>query len=211
MGELTTEDVRDFTNGRLQADPAGTGQVTQMLNAAVSVVRRDAGWHVCPVHTDETVTLDGPDSRILYLPTLKLRQLISVEENDTALDLTKLRWTSGPVASQTPEVATQQATVRKRSGGWWNCEYQSIVVHMTHGFTEAEASEWRRAVLTMVDQMSLVPVGGFSGFSQAALKSKRIDDTAYAFDNSYVMMAEDMLYSVDSMLSRFRLPRVEFV
>lgn len=205
MGELTAEDVENFTGGRLENDN-GLGEVTRMLDAAVRVARRDAGWHVTPVHEGETFTLDGPDSRMLWLPTRKLNTLTSVTENGTLLDLTKLTWSPGGDVG----VLERPAVIRKKSGGWWSSDYQSIVVEMDHGYTEDEAVDWRRAVLTMVDQMSLVPVAG-GGFSGAALKTKRVDDVSYTWDNSYVMMAENMLYSVDYVFSDYRLPRVEFI
>lgn len=205
MGELTAEDVENFTGGRLVNDN-GLGQVTEMLDAAVRVARRDAGWHVTPVRLAETVTLDGPDSRMLWPPTRKIIALNSVTENSVLLDLAKLTWSPGGDVG----VLERPAVIRKKGGGWWSSEYQSIVVNMDHGYTEAEAVDWRRAVLTMVDQMSLVPVSG-GGFSGAALKSKRVDDVAYGWDNSYVMMAENTLYSVDYVLADYRLPRVEFI
>jgi hypothetical protein len=205
MGELTAEDVSNFTGGRL-ANDNGLGEITAMLNAAVRVARRDAGWHVSPIREAQTVTLDGPDSRILWLPTRKVTTLNSVTENGVELDLTKLTWSPGGDVG----VLERPAVIRKKSGGFWSSDYQSIVVDMDHGYTEEEAVDWRRAVLTMVDQMSLVPVTG-GGFSGAALKTKRVDDVSYGWDNSYVMMAENTLYSVDYVLADYRLPRVEFI
>ena len=92
-----------------------------MLDAALRAARRYCGWIVNPVVTDDAVTLDGPDSRILNLPTRKLIELTSLTENDTAVDLSTVRWSAGGP----PGILERPVSVRKNSGGWWTSYYQA--------------------------------------------------------------------------------------
>jgi hypothetical protein len=205
VAELEASDVATFTNGRLAADAV----TQQMLDAAQITARRDAGWHVCPVRTDDTVIIDGPDSRILYLPTRKLVALTSIEEDGTALTplADKVSWSAGGP----PGLLDGPVRVRKRGRGWWTPEYQGIEVTMTHGYTEEEAADWRRAVLSMVDQMALIPVAESTGVSEFGLTRKQVDDVAYSYGNPYVAAAEDMILSMAHVFADYRLPRVEFM
>jgi hypothetical protein len=200
MGELTAADVDLYTGGRLLAsDP----EVQRTLNAALVIARREVGWYVSPV-IEETVVLDGPGSRILNLPTRRLLTLTSVEEDGTALTLTDLTWAAGGP----PGLLERPVSVRKRSRGWWSCDYQAIEVVMTHGYTEDEAADWRQAILQMVDQMSVVNT---SGRGDADLVSKRVDDVTYSWSPSYTAAGEDALIGMRSILDDYRLPRLEFL
>ena len=94
-------------------------------DVARSAARRLCGWHVTPVREDHVLTLDGPGSPLLVLPTLRLVELTSVVENGVEFDVTTdLHW-------------SQRGLVRKRSGARWSGDYGSIVVTMTHGFDDA--------------------------------------------------------------------------
>lgn len=202
MAELTPTDVQTYTSGRLSAS---NDQVQQMLDAALRIARRHVGWHVSPVLSEDPVTLDGPDSRILWLPTRKLVALHAVVENGKTLDTTKIAISAGDGPMQDRPVA-----LRKRSGAFWTSNYGGIEVTMTHGYTEAEAIDWRRSILTMVDQMSLLPVSASMGVSEFGLSSIRVDDVAYGY-RAYDAMAEQVLFSVQSVLSDYALPKMEFI
>lgn len=91
-------------------------------DVARSAARRFCGWHVTPVRVDDEVTLDGPGSAVLVLPTLRLIELTGVVENGVELDV------------DTDLYVSARGLVRKRSGVWWPRNYGSIVVTMTHGF-----------------------------------------------------------------------------
>jgi hypothetical protein len=207
VAELEASDVATFTNGRLPGDAA-----TQlMLDAALITARRDAGWHVCPVRENDVVVIDGPDSRILYLPTRKLADdgiTVLKEDGVTLTPLAdKVSWSVGGP----PGLLDGPVRVRKRGRGWWSAEYQAIEVTMTHGYTEEEAADWRRAVLSMVDQMALIPVAESTGVSEFGLTRKQVDDVAYSYGNPYVAAAEDMILSMAHVFADYRLPRVEFM
>ncbi|MGV0627204.1 hypothetical protein [Mycolicibacter minnesotensis] len=135
-GELTPADVEAFTKGRLSKDAPN---VAALLTTALAAARRYCGWHVTPVRTADVITLDGPGSGMLVLPTLRLTALTSVTEDGIAVDLSTLAWSA-------------RGLVRKKSGARWSDKFGSIEVTMSHGF--AEAPDWQAAVLSMVDRIS---------------------------------------------------------
>jgi hypothetical protein len=200
MAELSSTDVEDWTSNRLSgSDP----EVIRMLEAALVAARRYCGWHVTPVIAGDAITLDGPGSRILALPTRKLVTLTSVSENGVGLSLASLSVTPGG-----PPGITRPAAARKSSGGWWGSTYQSIGVVMTHGYTEAEAADWRYAVLSMVDEMAQKQL---AGTSELDIVSKKVDDVTYRWADRYSSAAEDALYSSTNVFNSYRLPPVEFL
>lgn len=202
MAELLPADVQTFTHGRLQAsDP----EVVRMLAAALSVARREVGWHVSPVHVSEAITLDGPDSRILWLPTLKLVELRGVTEDDTVLDLATIK----PSAGDGPGLPRRVA-LRKVNRGWWTGEYGGLVVTMDHGYTEEEAADWRQAILSLVDQISLIPVKAATGMSDFGQSSVRVDDVQIGY-NPYATIAQEVVFSIAHILDDYRLPSVEYL
>jgi len=166
--------------------------------------RRHCGWHVSPVVVDAEVTIDGPASRILNLPTRKVVELTSVFENGFALDVTSLNWSAGGP----PGILERPVSVRKRSRAWWSSDYQALDVVMTHGYTEEEAADWRYAILSMVDQMGQVLV---SGRGELDLLSKKVDDVTYRWRDPYAEAAESSLYSVGNIFCNFTLPHLEFL
>lgn len=201
MAELSVVDVEDFTSARLGSDDP---EVQRMLDAALVTARRYCGWAVTPVIVDDAVTLDGPGSRILMLPTRKLVALTSISENGTPLDLSSVSATPGGLPGST----SRPAAVRKASGGWWGNRYQSIDVVMTHGYLESEAADWRYAVLSMVDELGQMHL---SGSSSPDLVSKKVDDVTYHWADRYANAAETALYSCKSTFDRYRLHPVEFM
>ena len=201
MAELSVVDVEDFTNGRLRSDDP---EVARMLNAALVAARRYCGWAVTPVIVDDAVTLDGPGSRILMLPTRKLVELTSISERGASLSLPSVSVTPGGP----PGITSRPAAVRKSSGGWWGRDYQSIDVVMTHGYTEEEAADWRYAVLSMVDEIGQIQM---SGTSELDIVSKKVDDVTYRWADRYANAAESALYSFSSIFDGYQLPPVEFL
>lgn len=201
MAELSVVDVEDFTSGRLGSDDP---EVERILDAALVTARRYCGWAVTPVIANDAVTLDGPGSRVLMLPTRKLVTLTSISENGTSLSLTSLSATPGGL----PGATSRPAAVRKNSGGWWSNLYQSIDVVMTHGYLETEAADWRYAVLSMVDEIAQMQM---SGSSSPDLVSKKVDDVTYRWADRYANAAESALYSFMSTFDRYRLYPVEFM
>jgi hypothetical protein len=204
MAELQVADVVAFTHGRL-ADDSDTKKT---LDAALIAARREVGWHVSPIRVDDVLILDGPWSRILQLPTRKIIALTEIKENGTVLPLSTLNWSIGDTNNYGPGRA---AVVRKLSQACWSGDYGSIEVTMTHGYTEAQAADWRQAVLSMVDQMSLLPVSAGASRSSADMTGKQIDDVEYRWGFGIMGLAEQALFSVSHILANYRIQPVEFM
>jgi len=192
MAEIGIDDLPAATRARFVDDDAAQAA----LDAVLAAARHHCGWHVSPVKTGDVLTLDGPGVSVLDLPTGKLNALTSVTEDETALDVTKLTWSG-------------RGLVRKKSGARWSCHYRSIVATITHGFTEAEAADWRRAIVAMVDAVSqsLTAEAETSG----ALKRKKVDDTEYEWsDQDFAESASQAVYSVSAVLDQYRCETVLF-
>lgn len=192
MPEISVADVVNFTKGRL-TDDGPDGETQRMLNAALVVARRHAGWHVSPVKFDDPVSMDGPGGAELQPPT---RKIINVSAaTDGGVDVL-------------PDVVIPAQMPWKivRKGGCWSRDLAAITVVIDHGYTESEAADWRQAILMMVDQMSLLPVSASTGRSDADLSRKRIDDVEYQWsDGSSIALAEKAIISVEGILDGYRL------
>lgn len=190
MAELTSGDLPAATRAKFSSDEAAEAAI----NAALVAARRYCGWHVSPVQLAVTLLLDGPCGRVLDLPTRRVTDLIAVKENGTTLDTTRLNW-------------SENGSVRKRSGTGWSCDYRSIEVTMTHGYSEDEAADWRRAIIEMVDDM----VPGATGEEGGTLVRKRVDDVEYQWSDADLnASASRAVYSVSHVLDSYRLTQVLF-
>lgn len=187
MPELTVADVETFTRGRLSAtDPV----VQDILDAALVRARNYVQWHVSPVVDGDVVTLDGPGSRELFLPTRKIASVESIVENGNAVDA------SAYVVSSTLE------RMIYRKNGCWTSEYAGITVTYTHGYAEDEAADWRRAILQMVDRMARSQQSGAR--SDDDLKRKHVDDVEYEWVD-WSAAADREITSVESILDYYCL------
>lgn len=141
MPELTPLDVDNYTRGRLAE---GDAETVRLLAAGLAAARRFCGWHVAP-SSSTSVTLDGPGSRLLVLPTLKLSVLTSIIEDGNTIAVGDLYW-------------SRRGLLHKKSGAWWSCHFGAIEVTMTHGFDDA--ADFNAAVLSWIDRSSLAAAGG---------------------------------------------------
>ena len=183
MAELTAADLSAFTGGRLAAGDAATATVRA---AALAAARRYCGWTVSPVATDVEVTVDGPGGYVLALPTRNLIAVSEVTENGAALDVTKL------------DVSRVKGTVEKYPRCRWTSRNGAVAVTMTHGFTEAEAADWRRAVLRLADSMSRQQ---YTQRDSPDLVRKKIDDVEYQWAER-VITADEQL---SGMFAQYRI------
>lgn len=143
MAELTALAVENYTQGRLHRDDAETAR---LLAAALGAARRYCGWHVTPLKTADPITMDGPGSRLLVLPTLRLTAITELSEDGVVLDVdVDIEWSA-------------RGLVRKTSRGWWCEKFGGITAKITHGYDDAP--DWQAAVLSLVDRWSDLPAGG---------------------------------------------------
>lgn len=205
MPEISGDDIQAFTHERLDGSD---DEVLRMLAAALAVARRYCGWHVSPVRLADPMTIDGPDSRILILPTRKLAVPINlvITEDGTLLNSDTFK----PSAGNGPGLS-RPLGVRKNSGGYWSADYGAIEIVMDHGYTETEAADWRQGICAMVDQMSLIPVNAGMGASSLGLRTKEVDDVQYQWATNYTAMAEDVLFSFTHIFDDYALPPCEFL
>ncbi len=175
MAELAPSDLPASVRGLFATD----NEAQDAINAVLAAARRYCGWVVSPVAENVQVVVDGPGGRVLSLPTLNLITLSAVDEDGADWAPTDLR-------------ASRLGLVRKRSGMSWTSAYGAITATMTHGFTETEAADWRRAVVKLVGQREQ------SSRDSGDLKRKKIDDVEYEWFEGVV--------SVDSELSALFAP-----
>jgi hypothetical protein len=127
--------VEAFTRGRLDRDDDET---ERQLAAALAAARNYCGWHVTPVLVDQTVTLDGPGTQLLVLPTLKLTELSEVTESDVELDLDILVWSA-------------RGLIAKRDvSAYWTSVFGSITVMFSHGYDAAP--DFESVVLSAIER-----------------------------------------------------------
>jgi len=126
--------VETYTRGRLNRDDEET---QRQLDAALAAARSYCGWHVSPVVTDETITIDGPGDRLLKLPTLKLTELSGVSEDGVELDLADLAW-------------SVRGLVSKRDGSYWSPLFGAISVTISHGY--ASAADFESVILSSIER-----------------------------------------------------------
>jgi hypothetical protein len=98
--------------------------------SVVAEVRAFCGWHIAPEVT-ETVTLDGPGSSLVVLPTLRLVDLVSI--TDDGVEVVDPEW-------------SRSGMVRRYC---WTRKFRGVVAEMTHGF-----EEWPAELLTVMAEMA---------------------------------------------------------
>lgn len=181
MAELAAADLSAYTGGRLLANDANTAAA---LSAALAAARRYVGWTVSPVAT-ATVTVDGPGGVLLSLPSRHLLSISALAEDGAAVDVTTLD-------------ISRRGTVRKESGARWTARPGGISVTMSHGYTEAEAADWRRAVLALADAMAAQSSGNRE---TPDLTSKKVDDVEYQWGAELLSTDERLA----AMFSAYRI------
>ena len=130
--------VESYTRGRLDRDDDET---QRQLDAALAAARRYCGWHVTPVTTNQSITLDGPGDRILVLPTLQLGSVTGISEEGITLNLADVQ-------------ISARGMVLKTDGSYWTDKLGGIAVVFTHGYSSAP--DFDSVILGAIDR------GGFS-------------------------------------------------
>jgi len=170
VAELAPADLPAAVRARFADDTAAQAAINEVLAAA----RRYCGWHVSPVQVDQVFELDGPGGHVLSLPTLSLNAVASVTELGVAVDVTML------------DRSRRKGTLTKQFGRWTGRD-GAITATVTHGYTEAEASDWRRGVIAVVDARSQPMLRDDSG-----LKRKHVDDVEYEWFEALMSVDAEM-------------------
>ncbi|KQY58319.1 hypothetical protein ASD11_01235 [Aeromicrobium sp. Root495] len=111
-------------------DLAAVGDLTKLLSgdqaAAVQraqrAVRSYCGWHIAPAFT-ETLKLDGDGSNLLFLPSLKIGEIVSVVTDGRVVDL--------------DQVDDSEAGYLQLNAGCWSPRPGKTFVVLTHGYENA--------------------------------------------------------------------------
>lgn len=136
---LTAAAVEDFSRGRLDRDDSET---IRQLAAAVAAARRYCGWHVTPLLTAQTITLDGPGSPLLVLPTMNLTALTSVTEDGVAVTVADLMWSA-------------RGLIHKPYGQIWTDKLGGVSVVISHGYSAAE--DFESVIFSAIDRGAFSP------------------------------------------------------
>lgn len=96
---------------------APAGVAAETWEATVAEVRAFCGWHIAP-EVEETVTVDGPGSSLLVLPTLHLTDLTGVTNDGSTV--TDPEW-------------SRTGMVRHC---YWTHKFRGVTATMTHGYEE---------------------------------------------------------------------------
>ncbi|WP_079625323.1 hypothetical protein [Mycobacteroides abscessus] len=166
MSEIGPDDLPAATRARFADDDAAQAAIDAVLASA----RRWCGWHVSPVQTDVEMDMDGPGGHVLSLPTLNLISVSEVTERGVPLDVSTL------------DKSRRKGTITKPFGCWTHRD-GAIVATVTHGYTEAEAADWRQAIVDVVGTRSLAQI---TTRDSGDMKRKRIDDVEYEWFESLV-------------------------
>lgn len=170
MAELTPDDVERYTSGRLGKTAAET---LRLLSFGLTAARRFCGWVVTYTEAD-VVTLDGPGSTLLALPTLRLDKVTEVVENGVTLDVATLE-------------VSPRGMVRKPGCGFWSDRFGAIKVTMDHGFEDAD--DFNAAVLSFVDRSSFAAAGG----RYKAIGPFQYDTAAMAAGSAFSVVERSLL------------------
>ena len=114
------------------------------LNAAQAAVRRECGWHVAPIITEDLV-LDGTGRRDLLVPSLRVRDITSVtNDGDDVTDEVRF---------------SRRAGVLTLARGW-SCEVGSIEITMSHGYSVDEVPDVAALIVTLTQRAAAAARNG---------------------------------------------------
>jgi len=109
----------------------------QTLSSVCGMVRDITGWHIAPV-VEETVLVRSRESRVLILPTLKVQEIVSVEDAQTGREITDfIDWGDGTLEADRPFPKACKVT-------------------MKHGYESCPPA----LLVPIVDEVSAVKAGG---------------------------------------------------
>lgn len=159
---LTTDQIEIATSGSVSAD---TPNLQEWLDQISDGIEHFCGWHIAPVRT-ETLILDGPQSPVLQIPSLMVRDVVSVTENGKPVDPDEYDWSPDGLLA--------------RRGRSWTGRYRGVVVELEHGY-EQVPGDLIATVAKLVARADAAPAGETSiriGERSAAYESSRVTQVA---------------------------------
>lgn len=138
----TPQQLEAMTKGAI---PASHPSAEDLLNGASRAIRRRCGWHIGPEVT-EVLTVDGSGGELLQLPTMHLRDVVSVAERgrgDVRGDL--VEW-------------SQTGTLRAPRGRWTD-RFRGVRAHVTHGYALEDLADLTQIVLQVTAIALSSPTG----------------------------------------------------
>lgn len=146
---------------------------------AEAEVRAYCGWRIAPQET-VALTLDGPGTRVLLLPSLHVTDVVSVTEDSTTL------------TPDTDYTWSESGALRRSS--CWPDQYRVITVEFTHGY-----ETWPLDVQAVIDRLAARSLEGASIYTQ-------VGQVSYA-TGSDGLPAVGAPTPVDlAVLNRYKLP-----
>lgn len=133
-------------------NPAEQARLTVELAAVSSAIRRECGWHVAPVLTGHSLTVDGSGASVQMLPTLRLLALNAIAQDGVVLDPAAVEWSENGYL---------------RNGGRWTRRARGLVVSIDHGYELDEVPELvKLAMGVALRSLHLAAVPGGGGLRQ---------------------------------------------
>lgn len=139
-----------------------------VIDRVVETVRELCGWHVWPVR-EETLTIDTTDDPIIFLPTLRLVEVVSVEMLGEVVDPDRYAWSGDGWIERGP--------------GHWITGPRAMTVTVRHGLDACPAlvavccQMVGRSVFAGQDGYTVgaITVGGRSGITPQSTEWRIID------------------------------------
>lgn len=159
---------------------------------AEAEVRAYCGWHVAPARTD-TLTLDGPGSLALLLPSLHVTAVTSVTEDGTLVAATDYQWSESGVVRRTAHATSWSPWGAPR----WTDALRGLVITFTHGYTT-----WPLDVLSVVERLAARAVEASSG----SMLLTQVGGVSYATDDDGLPVTAALTRVDRAVLDRHKLP-----
>jgi len=168
--------------------PLSTEDATARAEAEV---RAYCGWHIAPVREDDELTLDGPGSQTLVLPSLRVTDIASVTEDGLPVDESAYVWSQSGIIRRSSSTAWPWGPV-------WTDVPRGLVVVLTHGYEEMPLD-----VLAVIERVAARAVE-VSGASQVL---SQVGAVRYAVGVDGLREVGLLSDADRQVLDRYRLPK----
>jgi hypothetical protein len=146
----TIEELELFLQLDISSSPEAVASAEQMIEDVTAAIRNYTNQQISEVVGD-TITIDGPGKKRIFLPELPITEITSVIED-------------GDTLTQATDFILGQFGILYRLGGYnWSDGYNNIDITYTHGYS------------TIPLDIKSVCIRGASRIFQASLRSKEFD------------------------------------